>query len=199
MNRVIITIIAIIVIISAMLTAFAIFAPNKKETAQQEKTEIAEEEILDDCTDEYEMMTQKTEVTNSEEEKTSPNCSLEIKTYFKDCQHITRQYSNLPEDLVNLTKEEIQKKYPDYMIQSFSSNEIVLYKQSEGSCGEHYLVKSENGVVSIYKVLENGNLEKIENTEISTEYLPETDRMNMEKGIEVNGKQSLNQLLEDFE
>ena len=85
------------------------------------------------------------------------------------------------------------------MIQTFSSNEIVLYKQEEGSCGEHYLLKSENGIVSIYQVLDNGNLEKIEETEISVEYLPETDKINMEKGIEVNGKQNLNQLLEDFE
>ncbi len=198
MNKVIIAMIAIIVIISAVFTAFAILKPNRQETMQEE-TEIAEEEILDDCTDEYEMMNQETKVTNSEEEKTSPNCSLEIKTYFKGCQHITRQYSNLPENLVNLAKDEIQEIYPDYMIQSFSSNEIVLYNQKEGSCGEHYLVKSENGIVSIYKVLEDGNLEKIEDTKISIEYLPETDKTNMEKGIEVNGKQNLNQLLEDFE
>lgn len=198
MNKVIIVMIAIIVIISAIFTAFAILKPNREETVKEE-TQIAEEEILDDCTDEYEIMQQELETTNSNEEKTSPNCSLEIKTYFKGCQHITRQYSNLPENLVNLSKEEIQEKYPECEVQSFSNNEVILYNQKEGECGEHYLLKSEQGVVSIYQVLENGNLEKIEETGISIEYLPETDRMNIEKGIEVNGKQNLNQLLEDFE
>ena len=198
MNRIIITMIAIIVIIGAIFTAFAILKPNKEENVQKE-FKIAEKEILDDCTDEYEMMQKESEATNSNEEKTSPNCSLEIKTYFKGCQHITRQYSNLPENLVNLSKEEIQEKYPDYDIQSFSSNEVILYSQKEGDCGEHYLVKSDEGTVSIYKVLENGNLEKIEETGISTEYLPETDRINMENGIEINGNQNLTQLLEDFE
>ena len=45
---------------------------------------------------------------------------------------------------------------------------------------------------------ENGE-EEIEVTDISTEYLPETDKIQMENGIEVNGKQALNQLIEDYE
>ena len=198
MNRVIIAMIVIIVSVSGMLTAVAILKSNGEQVIQ-EKNEIAEE-ILDDCTDEYEMMQQEIKVTNSNEEKTSPNCSLIIKTYFKDCQHITRKYLNLPENLVNLTKEEIQENYPDYMIQSFASNEVILYQQKEGECGEHYLVKSENGgTVSIYQILKNGEFKKIDETKISIEYLPETDKINIEKGIEVNGRQNLNQLLEDFE
>ena len=38
-------------------------------------------------------------------------------------------------------------------------------------------------------------------TEISTEFLPETDllKMQSEKGIEVFGKEELNKMLEDFE
>ena len=36
-------------------------------------------------------------------------------------------------------------------------------------------------------------------TDIATEYLTDTDKVEMEKGIEVNGKQNLNQLIEDFE
>ena len=199
MNKVIVTMIAIIVIISAVFTAVAIVGSNQDEEAK-EKVEVSnQEEIYDECTDEYEAMQQETMKTNAEEEKTSPNCSLTLKTYFKKCEHTTNVYLNLPENQVNLSKEELQEKYPNYEVQSFSSNDVVLYQEKEGECGEHYLVKDDNGIVAVYKILEDGSLEKQENTGISTEYLPESDRVNMETGVKVNGKQLLNQLLEDYE
>lgn len=199
MNKAIIVMISIIVIISAIITAFGIVGSNRNQEVEQSQIAEQDEEILDDCTDEYEILQQETMVTNSEQEKTSPNCSLTIKTYFDNCKHTTTQYSNLPASLVNLTKDEIQDKYLDYKIEAFSSNEIVLYQEKEGECGEHFLVKDNDGIVSVYKILEDGTLEKIEDTAISTEYLPESDRINMINGIKVNGEQNLNQLLEDFE
>lgn len=199
MNKVIVTMIAIIVIISAIFTAVAIVSSNQDENAKEEVEISNQEEIYDECTDEYEAMQQETMKTNSEEEKTSPNCSLTLKTYFKKCDHTTSVYLNLPENQVNLSKEEIQEKYPNYVVQSFASNEVVLYQEKEGECGEHYLVKDDNGIVAVYKILEDGSLEKQETTGISTEYLPEADRVNMETGVKINGKQLLNQLLEDYE
>ena len=197
MNKVIITMISIIIIISAIFTAFAIVKANRNENAEQEQ--LATEEILDDCTDEYELMQEQTVKTNSEQEKTSPNCSLTIKTYFDECKHIITQYSNLPEEFVNFTKDQIQEEYPDYKIQTFTSNEIALYQEKEGECGEHYLVKDSDGIVVIYKILEDENLEKVEETSISTEYLPEADKINLVNGVRVNGQRNLNQLLENFE
>ena len=64
---------------------------------------------------------------------------------------------------------------------------------------KYYLVKDDNGLVTIYKILEDGSLNKEETTGISTEYLPQTDKIIMESGIKVNGKQDLNKLIEDFE
>ena len=60
-------------------------------------------------------------------------------------------------------------------------------------------MKDENGKVVIYRILENGNEALYENTEISTEYLPDVDKINMKTGIRANGKEELNQVLEDFE
>ena len=56
-----------------------------------------------------------------------------------------------------------------------------------------------DGKVTIYKVLENGEKELFEKTDISIEYLTESDKINMKDGIRVNSKQELNQLIEDFE
>lgn len=200
MNKVIITMISIIVIIAAMLTAVSIFTPNRDQENEQTKIEVAEEEILDDCTDEYEEIEYENTVkANTQEEKTSPNCSLTTKTYYKKCGHTKSEYANLPQNLVNLTKNEIQEKYSKYEIESFASNEIILYQETEGECGEHYMVKDKDGMVTIYQILEDGSQNELEITGVSTEYLPETDKINMKNGIQVNGRQELNQLIEDFE
>ena len=200
MNKVIVTMIAIIVVMGAIFTAVAIFNPNHGEEGEKIETEIAEEKILDDCTDEYEGMEYENTVkTNTQEEKTSPNCSLITKTYYEKCGHTTSQYSNLPQNLVNLNKDEIQENYQEYEIESFASNEVILYQEKEGECGEHYMVKDKDGLVTVYQILEDGSQDELEVTGVSTEYLPETDQINMKNGIQVNGKQALNQLIEDFE
>ncbi len=200
MNKVIVTMLGIVIIIAAIFTAIAIFTPSKGEQSPKIEAQVAKEEILDDCTDEYEEIEYKNTIkANAQEEKTSPNCSLIIKTYYKKCGHTKTQYSNLPQELINLNKEEIQNKYQDYEIESFSSNEVVLNQPKEGECGEHYMVKDKEGLVTIYQILEDGSQKEIETTGVSTEYLPQTDKINMQEGIQVNGKQELNQLIENFE
>lgn len=200
MNKLIITMIVIIVVIGAMFTATAIFTPKRNTDVESIQTEIAEEEILDDCTDEYEEMEyEETVRANTQEEKTSPNCSLTTKTYYKKCGHTKSEYTQLPQDFVNLTQDEIQEKYQEYKIEEFTTNAIVLYQEKEGDCGEHYMVKDKDGMVKVYQILEDGSEQELETTGITTEYLPETDKINMKNGIQVNGKQNLNQLIEDFE
>lgn len=200
MNKVIVTMLAIIVVLGASITAVLIFQPRQKEQVEIKSVEeISQEEILDDCTDEYEGIQEDTLKANSEQEKTSPNCSLTINTYYKKCGHTTSQYSNLPVEDVNLTKEDIEEKYKEYRIEKFSSNELILYQEKEGECGEHYVLKDKEGMLTVYQILENGEEVEVETTSVSIEYLPDTDRINIINGIEVNGKQALNQLIEDFE
>lgn len=200
MNKTIVTMISIVVIIAAIFTAIAIFNPKRDGDTGKIETEIAEEEILDDCTDEYEEMEYENTIkANTQEEKTSPNCSLTTKTYYQKCGHTKSEYANLPQDLVNLAKSEIQEKYQEYEIESFSSNEVILYQEKEGECGEHYMVKDKEGMVIVYQILEDGSQKELETTGITTEYLTENDKINIRNGIQVNGKQELNQLIEDFE
>ena len=200
-NKFIFSLIGIIVISFGILVGLIIFKPNNNSgVGNISMVEIADEEILDDCTDEYEQIEmQKTLAANSEEEKISPNCSLTTRTFFKGCGHVKTEYNNVPEELVNLTKNELQERYKDYEIETFSANEIVLYADKEGECEEHFLVKENNGKVVVYKKDENGEKELFEETNISTDYLPETDKIAIQSGIEIVGKQNLNSFIEDYE
>ena len=202
MKRIIITLICIMVVISGIFTASIILNDNKIENEKIAKTrEISEETILDDCTDEYEEIERNNvlQANSNNEEKISPNCSFTEKIYYKKCEHTISKYLELPADMVNLTREQVQTKYTDWNIEKFASNEIVLSKEVDGECGEHYLIKDDNGKLVIYKIFEDGSQEEFEKTDISTEYLTDTDKIDIEKGIVINGKQKLNEFIEDFE
>ena len=83
----------------------------------------------------------------------------------------------------------------------FTPKEVTLHKEFEGTCGEHFTLKDENGLVVIYKVLADGTKQIYEKTEISTEFLPEPDLLQMqsEDGIQLYSLEELNKVLEDFE
>ena len=200
MNKVIITMICIIVVLGAIITGVLISQPKDEQQNTVTQTQIGEEEILDDCTDEYEELENSNMLeTNSSEEKISPNSSITYKTYYKGCGHTKEEYNNMPQELINCTKFEIEEKYTEWQVEKFASNEVVLYREVDGECGEHYLVKEKEGKLVVYKILENGEEQEYETTQISTDYLTDTDKIEIQNGIRVNGKQELNQLIEDFE
>ena len=89
--------------------------------------------------------------------------------------------------------------YPDFTIEEFSETNIVLQKQEEGRCDEHFVVKEENSNIMIYKENQEGIEELYQNTGISTEYLPETDKINLRDGVKVFGIENLNAFIENFE
>lgn len=198
MNKIIITMICIIVVLVGIIAGFLYFSPNGKG----EENIVEEAKTINNAEQNTAITENNTvnslETNSSEEEKISPNCEMIKKIYYKECKHTTTSYNNIEERLVNMTKEDLSKEFPDWQIEEFSENRIVLYQEQEGECNEHYIVRDRDGQVVIYQKTENGEKE-IEVTDISTEYLPETDKMQMENGIEVNGKQQLNQLIEDYE
>lgn len=199
MNKTIITMLSIIIIMVAVFTAITIYKINNKDEIDNIETKIAEENILDDCTDEYEEIQEKMLQASTNQEKISPNCFITFKTNYKKCGHETNQYEKIKDDLVNKTKEELQNVYSGWKIEDFSESNILLSKDEDGYCDEHYLVQDKEGKVTIYKILEDGKKQIFQETEISTEYLSDFDKIQIKEGIRVNGKQNLNQLIEDFE
>ena len=200
-NKIILIIIAIITIVLAIFGAIIVYSPtknNEQESGEKVETKVSEV-ILDECTDEYEQMEDNVITTDSEQEKISPNCKITLTKYYKQCKDEINEYIQVPDVLVNYTREEFQKQYKDWEIKKFSSNQIVLYKEFEGECGEHYILKDEEGKIIIYKIAEDGTQLEYEKTDISTQYLPEKDKKSILVGLKINGKEKLNELIESFE
>ncbi len=171
---------------------------NKQNSIVENEINIVSEKVTDECTEEYQNSEEEIE-TDSQEEKISPNCLLTLKKYYEECNHTINEYVDIPQDLVNGTEEDLKNEYPYWQVEKYSSNDIILYKEFNSNCGQHFVLREDNGKITVYKINENNEEEVYENTEISVEYLSETDKIKISEGIRVNGIEELNQLLEDFE
>lgn len=192
------TIIAIITIgiILGFLTGIYLYKINQVET--KKLAEVNQEEInyiLNN--DDGELL--NTVKTNTEEEKVSPNCNLILKVYYNKCEHLIEKRQLIEDTVVNMTEQELREKFNEWEIQKFTPTEIVLYKEVNEFCDEHFLLKEENGYITIYELDENENAKFLQTTEISTEYLAEEDLEQIRNGIKVYTEKELNKTLEDFE
>lgn len=207
MNKVIASMLIIIVIISAVIFGTAIYKKsiaNNENIESKKNTKVADEEIVDDeCTQEWENLneTSKEELlqANSSEEKISPNCKVVLKEKYLKCNDETENKIQIPQELINKTKDDVEKYYTGWKIEKFSDQEISLYKEYDLECGEHYVLRDENGLIAVYKKSKSGAEFEYKVTDISTQYLPETDKINLKNGYEVKGEEELNKVLEDFE
>lgn len=137
--------------------------------------------------------------TSSGEEKTTPNTLIIFESYYSKCGHSKIRSEKIANEYVNKTKEEMQKIYSDWEIKSFSSDRIELFKNENSLCGNHYIVKEENGYVTVYNINKDGQEVLSDKTDISTKYLPKDDNDLLKNGIKANSTSQLEQILADFE
>lgn len=138
--------------------------------------------------------------TSSSKNKTTPNTVVIEKKLYNTCEHLITTEKKIDNEQINKDEGEFQIEYIGWEIQKFTPTEVIVYKEINDFCDEHYLAKNENGVVVVYALDKYGKeKELICNTEIQTKYLTEADIENLEKGIKIYGKKELNKLLEDFE
>lgn len=134
-----------------------------------------------------------------DEEKTSPNCVFEFRTYYSKCEHTITEREEIPYTMVNKTKEDLESIYKTWNIITFNNKEVIFAKEVNSECEEHYLVKDLNGYISIYNINENDKETLLSTTEITTNYLPQEDKEKLKEGIRVDTNEKLNKLLEDYE
>lgn len=170
---------------------------SEKELAGMEENSIQQNMMEgDSIVDEGEINAVETANT---EDNISPNAIIVKKVYYEACDHLTREVEDIPEELVNKTQSDIEEAFSGWTVEEYSPTEIVLYKTDKGNCGEHYFVQDHNGVIGIYTIDEYGVKTLKEDTEISTQYLPEADLENLKAGVEIIGHTKLIEFLEDYE
>lgn len=196
-NRTMMIIVAVLLSVATIYSIYAIFSTENDVEEDDDETYVSEQ-IQDECTEEYiEEQTAKT--VSVEQEKVSANAILVLKKYYTKCEHTINEYVEIPKEIVNMTEEEVKTQYPEWEVIGFSSDKVTLYKEFDDVCGEHFKLKVEDGKVVVYMVNKEGTESLYQRTNISSEYLTETDLINMQDGLEIYGKEELNKIIEDFE
>lgn len=199
-SKIVIIIESVFLFILAILVGY--FAISKNKTIEKEREQfdyVSKNDLIEDeCTEEYKQ-TENTKEVSSNEEKVSANAILILKKYYTKCEHTINEYVELPQEWVNMTKKEVEDENPEWKLIGFESSKVILYKEFEDVCGEHFKLRVENGKIVVYVVNKDGTESLYEKTNISSEYLTETDLINMQDGLEIYGKEELNQIIEDFE
>ena len=192
-------IIGIVLTILIIIASYILFF-NKEEISNEniEYNTYISKIIEDECTEEY-IETKNATTVSATEEKLASNAILILKKYYLKCEHTINEYVELPQELVNMTEEEVQAQYSDWEVIGFEKGKLTLYKEFDDICQEHFKLRIEDGNVVVYIVNNDGTESFYEKTGISSEYLTETDLINMQDGLEIYGKEELNQIIEDFE
>lgn len=199
MKRYTIIIIILIGIVLGFFTGIYLYKINQIDI-NQEEYQIAQ--IEDECTEIAEL-TENGELdlvrTNGGEDKVSPSCILTLKIYYEKCEHLIEKKENINQSEVNMEEEEIRQKFKEWELQKFTSTEVVLYKEVNEFCNEHYILKEKDGYIAIFELDEENKETLLKTTDISTQYLTEKDLEEIQKGIIVYTEKELNKVIEDFE
>ena len=138
-----------------------------------------------------------------EDTKISPNTFIEERINYKECGHIIIKTNKAEKEVINMTENEyrdyIITNYPNKKIISYSTSKIVLSESRDHRCPNHYIVGEAEGYLAIYKIGENGEKElekKFSDRPISV--LPIIDQEELKKGIPVDSKEELSDVLENF-
>lgn len=132
------------------------------------------------------------------EEKISPYAKMIIKKTFSRCEHSNVNIIDVPKEIINYTKSELEEKYTGWKIEKFSSDEVILYREIDAKCDDHFVLKEKEGNIAVYNELTEDKMNLIELLDVDIELLSEEDKNKLEKGIKVYGKDELSSLIEDY-
>ena len=127
-------------------------------------------------------------IVNKNEEK------AELNENTKNMVEISAEDLNEREDAVT---DECLDEWDDY--NEYMSKRVEEASNNIAEESTHYLLKDVYGYIEVYYLDENNNEYLYKKTDISTEYLSEEDIDDLQVGIEVEGIEALNKMLEDFE
>ena len=103
--------------------------------------------------------------------------------------------------VVNISNEEIVDECTEEW-DEYNEELQTAFEEANNNIADdetHYLLKGDNGYISVFYLDDNGEEFLYKKTNIATDYLSEEDIDELEIGIEVVGIEEVNKRLEDFE
>lgn len=138
-----------------------------------------------------------------EEAYISPNTKLQFITHYKECNHIIRNETHPQDELVGMKEIEfknyIENHRPDWKLLSFEKGKIEIKIEKDHLCPNHYVIGVVEDKIAIFRINENG--ERVLETilkDTSILLLREADQEKLKKGIVVDTKEEISDVLENY-
>lgn len=132
------------------------------------------------------------------EVKITPYTQLVIKKNYKKCGHDSLDAMTVPIELINFSKDDLQEKYEGWKIEMFSEEQVILSRNIDSNCDEHYMIKEQDGKVFVYKELTENKLNLLERLDLNVELLTEEDRESLKSGVKLYGSEDLANWKENY-
>lgn len=165
--------------------------PSKQQLVENESTEITTLDLIENI--------KETEVNNINIPKITPSTKMVYK-YFYKLDNTTEVIEDVPPYfLIDLTRQDLEKEFKNWQIESFSASEVVMKTVIEGESIQHYIIGDYDGFVAVFyeKEINGNNLKEI--TNIPLESLSIEEQEEIKKGIKISGKEELIKFLQNYE
>jgi len=129
------------------------------------------------------------DVSNIKEVKLKPGAKMIYVTFYSGCGHEIRQEEPMDDRFSGFRRQQLEKEIKDWKIESFTPDEVILKKQVDGLCDEHYYIGLNDGYVTLFRGLPGAQSEILEKTDILADTLREEDRAMLEKGIIIKSRE----------
>lgn len=103
-----------------------------------------------------------------------------------------------PYFLIDLTKENVQDLFSEWIVASFTPDEVVMRKYLDGSSNQYYIVGIHDGFIAVFYAAEIDGTTLKEITDTPVAALPMEEQARLKSGIHVLGQDALVKVLEDY-
>lgn len=146
-----------------------------------------------------EEITKTTEVAILNTARITPSTKLVYEYYYEGDGEIKREEEIPPYFLIDMSRQDVEEKFPDWQLKSFSQSEVIMRKNIPGKVKERYIIREYDGYVAVFfeEPVDGVNLRELTDTPVAT--LTEEDQKKLKIGISILGDEELIKALENYE
>lgn len=130
---------------------------------------------------------------------TTKNTLMVFKTYYTKCKDERIEERRAEDSEIGLNRQEIKAKFPNWEVREFSSPQVILTKELNEYCPNHFILKAKDGIVVIYLPSDEENTERnIEKTQ-SINNLPSHVQEEIRKGLVLDSLEEVEYFMESLD
>jgi len=128
------------------------------------------------------------------------NTLLIFETNYTACNDKRVEERKANEDEIGLNRQELESNFPEWDVYEFSSSKVILTKELDDYCPNHFILKDKDGMIVIYMPSKGENESRsIQNTQIPINKLPPDFQDEIRKGLVIDSLQEIEYFLESLE